>query len=99
MNPVYSSISTDQPTVLIPFYFCQKNEKGKKKRGGSRGRRRITLNKGGRAKRKGDCGNEKLTGKHCCSSDPYFNSAHEFEELKRLTTAIACLIAVCSPEQ
>lgn len=57
------------------------------------------MNKGGRAKRKGDCGNEKLTGKHCCSSDPYFNSAHEFKELKRLTTAIACLIAVCSPEQ
>lgn len=33
MNPVYSSISTDQPTVLIPFYFCQKNEKGKKREG------------------------------------------------------------------
>lgn len=95
MNPVYSSISTDQPTVLIPFYFCQKNEKGKREGGAGR----ITLNKGGRAKRKGDCGNEKLTGKRCCSSDLYFDSAHEFKELKRLTTAIACLIAVCSPEQ
>lgn len=24
MNPVFSSTSTDQPTALIPFYFCQK---------------------------------------------------------------------------
>lgn len=31
MNPVYSSISTDQPTVLVPFYFCQKTGRKKKK--------------------------------------------------------------------
>lgn len=33
MNPGYSSISTDQPTVLVPFYFCQKIGRKKTRRG------------------------------------------------------------------
>lgn len=35
MNPVYSSISTDQPTALVPFYFCQKMGRKKRRREGS----------------------------------------------------------------
>lgn len=45
MHPLYSSISTDQPTVLIPFYFCQRM--GRKKR------RKNHLKQGRESKEKG----------------------------------------------